>query len=194
MSPTELAKQVKPEIYVSVDIEADGPNPGDNSMISLGAAAFVRGNRVPIDTFEINFEPMSGAVPDRETMAWWAKQDPAVWAHVTKDPVDPNAAMRRFSTWATALPGKLVLCTYPSWDLAWISFYFGRFCHKNPFGISGLDIKSFAMGKLGMETFRGTTKENMPAWVKQGTPAHTHRGLDDAIEQGIILINLLAME
>ena len=28
------------DIYVSVDIEADGPIPGDFSMLSLGAVAF----------------------------------------------------------------------------------------------------------------------------------------------------------
>ena len=29
-----------PEIYVSIDIESDGPVPGLNSMLSLGAVAF----------------------------------------------------------------------------------------------------------------------------------------------------------
>ena len=33
-------KIVLPEIYVSIDVEADGPIPGDHSMLSLGAAAF----------------------------------------------------------------------------------------------------------------------------------------------------------
>lgn len=30
----------KPEIYVSTDIEADGPIPGQNSMLSFGSAAY----------------------------------------------------------------------------------------------------------------------------------------------------------
>lgn len=30
----------KPEIYVSVDIEADGPIPGPHSMLSIGAVAY----------------------------------------------------------------------------------------------------------------------------------------------------------
>jgi hypothetical protein len=31
----------KPEIYVSTDIEADGPIPGMNSMLSFGSAAYL---------------------------------------------------------------------------------------------------------------------------------------------------------
>jgi hypothetical protein len=29
-----------PEIYISTDVEADGPIPGPHSMLSMGAAAF----------------------------------------------------------------------------------------------------------------------------------------------------------
>ena len=31
-------RRVKPSLYISVDIEADGPIPGPYSMLSLGAA------------------------------------------------------------------------------------------------------------------------------------------------------------
>ncbi|MGW2856497.1 hypothetical protein ACWDAZ_32565, partial [Streptomyces sp. NPDC001215] len=32
------ARRIKPSLYISVDIEADGPIPGPYSMLSLGAA------------------------------------------------------------------------------------------------------------------------------------------------------------
>lgn len=33
-----MARRMKPSLYISVDIEADGPIPGPYSMISFGAA------------------------------------------------------------------------------------------------------------------------------------------------------------
>ncbi|MFH0521079.1 hypothetical protein ACHBTE_28360 [Streptomyces sp. M41] len=32
------ARRIKPSLYISVDIEADGPIPGPYSMLSLGVA------------------------------------------------------------------------------------------------------------------------------------------------------------
>lgn len=180
----------KPEIYVSVDIETDGPIPGVFSMLSLGAAAFQRGTRVPFATYEFNLERLPGAEQHPDTMAWWAKQDPAVWAHVTKDPQEPTVGIRAFVHWVQALPGNPVLVTYPTWDYAWVSWYCTRFAGKNPFGLGGLDVKSYAMARFGLE-FKGSTKRNYPDWVFEGAPPHTHQALDDAIGQGVMFMNML---
>src|SRR3989338_8838683 len=51
-------------LYVSIDIEADGPIPGRNSMLSLGTAVFDLQNadpRVPIDLYETNLIPLPEA-------------------------------------------------------------------------------------------------------------------------------------
>ena len=66
------------ECYVSIDIEADGPAPGLNSMLSLGAAAFA-GDGTLADTFSANLETLPEAREDPKTMRWWAKQ-PEAWA------------------------------------------------------------------------------------------------------------------
>ena len=75
---------MKKEIYVSVDIEADGPIPGANSMLNFGAAAFdltADDPLVPVATFEANLFPLKGAEVDLDTLAWWKKQ-PEAWAYV----------------------------------------------------------------------------------------------------------------
>ena len=41
------------EIYVSTDVEADGPIPGRNSMLSFGSAAFRRSGQM-IGSFSVN--------------------------------------------------------------------------------------------------------------------------------------------
>ncbi len=49
------------EIYVSTDVETDGPIPGPNSMLSFGSAAYSRGKEL-LGTFSANLETLSGAM------------------------------------------------------------------------------------------------------------------------------------
>jgi hypothetical protein len=51
------------EIYVSTDVEADGPIPGPNSMLSFGSAAYAGGKEL-IGTFSANLETLPGATAD----------------------------------------------------------------------------------------------------------------------------------
>jgi len=53
------------EVYFSRDVEADGPIPGPNSMLSLGCAAF-KDDRLQ-NTFSVNLEFLDGATPDEHT-------------------------------------------------------------------------------------------------------------------------------
>ena len=51
------------EIYVSTDVEADGPIPGPHSMLSFASAAF-RADKSLVGTFTRNLELLPGAAPD----------------------------------------------------------------------------------------------------------------------------------
>jgi hypothetical protein len=66
------------EIYLSTDVETDGPIPGDYSMLSLGSAAYLP-DKTLLDTFEVNLEALPQAKSDPETMEWWSRQ-PEAWA------------------------------------------------------------------------------------------------------------------
>jgi len=58
---------INDEVYISTDIESDGPIPGPNSMLSLGSAAYLPdGKRV--GTFSVNLETLPGAQGDPDTM------------------------------------------------------------------------------------------------------------------------------
>jgi len=186
----------QPEVYVSIDIEADGHIPGDNSMLSFGAAAFVldslrSGGFREIGTFEANLELLEGAQPNPDTMKWWATQ-PEAWAECRKGTRHPREVMTEFQTWLKALPGNPVLAGYPvTYDFMWVHWYFVHFCgFPTPYGFQGLDIKTLVMDRMHC-TFRNSTKRNMPkAWFA-GTPKHTHKALDDARGQGVLLMNIL---
>lgn len=181
-----MAKQ---EIYVSIDIEADGPIPGPHSMLSLGAAAF-DSEKTLLSTFSINLETLPGASGHPRTMEWWATQKEA-WEACRKDLIPPEDAMKRFDTWARALPGRPVFIGYPvAYDFCFVHWYLLRFTGETPFSHSALDIKTFAMCLLGIP-YRETSKRNMPKhWLSQ--KPHTHLAIDDAIEQGELFLNMLA--
>lgn len=176
------------EIYVSTDIEADGPIPGPNSMLSFGSAAYLP-DKTLVSTFTRNLETLSQAEPDPRTMAWWEKR-PEAWQACRSDLVHPRAAMSDYVAWLAELPGKPVFVSYPAaFDFMFVYWYLMRFVGKSPFSHSALDIKTFAMARMG-SAYRASTKRSMPNRWFDRLP-HTHIALDDAIEQGALFCNML---
>lgn len=177
------------EIYVSTDIESDGPIPGPHSMLSFGSAAFAPDGAM-LGTFEANLETLPGASGHPDTMAWWATQ-PEAWAECRRDPRDPAEALPDYVRWVEALPGKPVFVAYPAgFDFLFMYWYMIRFAGKSPFSHSALDMKTLAMALMGCG-YRDATKRNMPRrWF--GPRRHTHKALDDAIEQGELFCKMLA--
>src|SRR5271167_170310 len=177
------------EIYVSTDVEADGPIPGPNSMLSFGSAAYTGGKEL-IGTFSANLETLSGATADPKTAEWWA-QNPKAWAACRQELEMPETAMRRYVLWLKALPGKPVFVGYPAgFDFLFVYWYLIRFVGESPFSFSALDVKTYAMALLKTE-YRETVKKNMPPRWFDDLP-HTHVALADAIEQGVMFCNMLA--
>ncbi len=153
----------------------------------------VPGNRTPTSTFEINLRPLPEASPNSETMEWWGKQDPAVWEHATRDPVEPSLAVAQFGEWVRSLGGSPVLVVFPTFDYLWVHYYMVRFLGKSPFGIGALDLKSMAFGMFPeIDKFKDVAKRKLDKTLFEGCPPHTHKALDDAIGQGVWLVNLLA--
>lgn len=176
------------ETYVSVDIEADGPIPVRHSMLSLGAAAY-RANGRLLGTFTANFELLPGATAHPRTSEWWLTQ-PEAWAAARDNPEPPAKAMQRFVDWIGALPGRAVFVGYPaSFDFSFVSAYLDLFGHGAPFGHAALCIQSLAMGLRG-SSFERARRGHLPAAWRSSRP-HTHRALDDALEQGEIFCKLL---
>ena len=179
----------KEEVFVSVDIEADGPIPGPNSMLSVGAAAFSR-NGTMVGTFSANLETLPGAEGDPSTMRWWQDHKEAYEA-CRKDLQDPKKAMGDFVTWLKRLPGTPVFVAYPAgFDFTYVYWYLTYFKYVSPFSFSALDIKTYAMAML-KGPFRSTTKKNMPKRWFPIRSKHSHVALQDAIEQGLLFINML---
>lgn len=183
-----MAKE-KTEVYVSTDIEADGPIPGMYSMLSFASAAFSKDKEL-ISSFSANLEVLPEAKTHPRTMEWWRTQ-PEAWAACRIDLQDPAKAMRAYLEWLKKLPGRPVFLGYPvSFDYMFVYWYLMRFCDESPFSHSALDIKTYAMAVM-KEDYRDCTKRNMPKKWFDDLP-HTHVALDDAISQGALFCNMLA--
>lgn len=176
------------EVYVSTDVEADGPIPGSHSMLSFGSAAYLK-DKTLLRTFYANLDALPGATGHPDTMAWWSEHREAYNA-TRKNTRPPEKVMPKYVEWLKDLPGKPVFVAYPAaYDFMFVYWYLMKFAGESPFSFSALDMKTLAMVILGRE-YRKIGKRNMPKEWFDPIP-HTHIALDDAIEQGALFCNML---
>ena len=179
------------ELFVSVDIEADGRIPGRNSMLSFGSAAFTLDKEL-VASFSANLETLPGAAGDPETLAWWRKF-PEAWAAAREAPEDPAAALPRYAAHLEALGrdyGRPTFIGFPAaYDFGWINWYLHRFAGRNPFGTSGFCLKTLGAALLKCP-FREATKRRFPRRWFDDLP-HSHVALEDAVEQGAMGLNMI---
>jgi hypothetical protein len=185
-------------LYLSVDVEADGPIPGPFSMLSFGAAVcgrFDGGGFTALDptrhTFYRELRPIStDFVPEALAVSGLDRD------RLAADGTDPEQAMASFRAWVTevAAGARPIVVGYPAcYDWMWLYWYLIRFGGHSPFGHSGcMDIKTMFSVKSGRSiAFVG--KRSMPRFLLPDRP-HTHNALDDAIEQGELFANLMLWE
>ncbi|WP_406302277.1 exonuclease domain-containing protein [Streptomyces sp. NBC_00885] len=191
-----MARRVKPSLYISVDIEADGPIPGPYSMISFGAAVAGRQDAegyVPEDpeahTFYRELRPISeDFVPEALAVSGLDRD------RLIAEGSEPAAALAEFGDWVREVStgAQPVMCGYPaSYDWTFLYWYLIRFTGTSPFGHSGcLDLKTLYATKAHLP-LRAVAKGTMPRELLSRR-RHTHHALDDAIEQAELFSNLMA--
>jgi len=191
-------RKIKPSLYISVDIEADGPIPGPYSMLSLGAAVAGRhdvGGFAPADperdTFYRELRPVSEEfIPEALAVSGLDR------TALTTGGSDPATALTEFTAWVREVStgAQPVMCGYPAaYDWTFLYWYLIRFTGESPFGHSGcLDMKTLYAAKARLP-LRAVAKRTMPGHLLS-TRRHTHHALDDAMEQAELLANLMAWE
>lgn len=195
MLPGMAARTARPSLYISVDIEADGPVPGPYSMISFGASVAGRqdgGSYTAADpevlTFYRELRPISDAFVPEALAVSGLDRDLLV-----RDGCDPEAAMAAFRAWVREVSAgaQPVMCGYPaSFDWTFLYWYLMRFGGDSPFGHSGcLDMKTLYATKARVP-LRAAVKGRMPRELLSRR-RHTHHALDDAIEQAELMSNLM---
>jgi DNA polymerase III epsilon subunit-like protein len=170
------------ETYISVDIEASGPVPGEYSMLSIGASVVGE----PETSFYAELKPLNdNAVPEAMAVS---KLDMQRLAETAKD---AGSVMSEFRDWIQKIAAgrKPVFVGFnASFDWSFVNWYFHKFVGENPFGFGALDIKAYYMGLSGC-TWSQTTSSQLPVEFQPDQPA-THNALDDAKSQGEIFAKL----
>lgn len=181
------------QLYIVVDIEADGPTPGLHSMLSL--AAIATDSEGEVSRFYEKLLTLDDAKPDPDTSEWW-KSQPEAWAEVNSDQQPPVSVMQDFCRWLDGLKCEPIFAASPiGLDYAFVSWYLFRFAGRNPFmneknAIRTLDIRSYIAGKYNL-TFDDSSRPKLPASLTAGMPEHTHRAIDDAAGYAYLLRRIL---
>lgn len=190
------------EIYISTDIECNGPIPGEYSMLSFGSVAFNKDGKI-LGEFYRKLKLLPKAKQHPETMRFW-KENPEAWKEATSNQEEPEKVMEDFVKWCWQFRSKNdetrpVFVSWPAtFDFMFVYWYMVKFnkdferdfIQKTPFAIAGLDIKTYAATML-KQNYLDIHYETLPKrWVKN-TGEHTHNALDDAKKAGKIFINLL---
>ena len=163
--------------YVMVDVEADGPIPGDYSMICFGAVVVREG----LDqTFYGKLKPISGAwVPEALAVSGFTREE-------TLGFDDPKAVMEDFARWIgdTTQGRPLFVSDNNGFDWQFINWYFWHFTGGNPFGHSSTNLGSL---------YKGVVKDMFQNFKHLRKTAHTHHPVDDARGNAEALLALRSM-
>lgn len=174
----------KKEVYVSVDIEAAGPIPGEYSMLSLGACLVDDLEQ----SFYVEFQPINDACVQEAIEVSGLALD-----SLKLSGKRPQSAMSAFRDWIVQVSGNktpVMVGFNGSFDWSFVNWYFHRFIGTNPLGHGAVDIKSYYMGLSG-SSWSSSSSRSLPV---QFQPEHrqTHNALDDAVAQAEIFEKLLA--
>ena len=150
--------------YVVVDIEADGPIPGDYSMISIGAV-------IVDESLEQTFYGTQNPISEK-----WDPKALAISGFSREETLtfdDPVEILFQFEEWVNEnTVGKpIFISDNNGFDWMFICWYFHHFLNRNPFGHSSRRIG---------DIYCGLEKNASASWQHLRKTMHTHNPIDDA--------------
>ncbi len=150
--------------YIMVDIEADGPIPGDYSMVCFGAIVV----EPSLDrTFYGRLKPIS----DQWIAA--ALQVSGFTREQTLGFDEPAAVMQQFADWIARIRNgqPMFVSDNNGFDWQFINWYFHHFLGQNPFGHSSTNLGSL---------YKGVVRNMSASFKRLRKTKHTHHPVDDA--------------
>ncbi len=150
--------------YIMVDIEADGPIPGDYSMVCFGA---VLAEPSLSKTFYGQLAPVSDKwIPDALRVSGFSREETLAFN-------DPEKVMREFGDWLKEVSTNrpVFIADNNGFDWQFINWYFHHFTGSNPFGHSSTNLGSL---------YKGIVKNMSKNFKHLRKTKHTHHPVDDA--------------
>lgn len=158
-----------------VDIEADGPIPGDYSMVSFGAVIVEPGLS---RTFFGQLKPISERwIPEALNVSGYSRDETLGFA-------DPQTEMERFEAWLKEnVPDQpIFMADNNGFDWQFINWYFHHFLGRNPFGFSSTNLGSL---------YKGLVKDMSKNFKHLRKTKHTHHPVDDAKGNAEALLHMI---
>ncbi len=150
--------------YVMVDVEADGPIPGDYSMVVLGAIIVEpEMNR----TFYGKLRPIAEKfIPAALAVSGFSRDDTLAFD-------DPATVMQAFADWigANCQGRAMFISDNNGFDYQFVNWYLHHFLGSSPFGHSSTNLGSL---------YKGLVKDTFVNFKHLRKTAHTHNPVDDA--------------
>lgn len=150
--------------YIMIDVEADGPNPGDYSMICIGAVVVEPSLE---KTFYGQIKPISeNWIPEALAVSGFTREETLRFD-------DAESVMERLSAWigANSSSRPMFISDNNGFDWQFINWYFHHFAGTNPFGHSSMNLGSL---------YKGLVKDTFANFKHLRKTHHTHHPVDDA--------------
>jgi len=150
--------------YIMVDIESDGPIPGDYSMICFGAVLV---DEQLSNTFYGRLKPVSNKfIPEALAVSGFSREEVLLFD-------DPAAVMLQFKNWIETVCNDrpVFISDNNGFDWMFICWYFHHFTGSNPFGHSSQNLGSL---------YKGMEKDMFKNFKHLRETKHTHHPVDDA--------------
>jgi len=151
--------------YIMVDVESDGPIPGDFSMISFGAVIV---DEKLDKTFYGQLKPISDKyVQEALKVSGHSREETLLFD-------DPKEVMENFSSWIKSVvkDKTIFISDNNGFDWMFICWYFHHFTGSNPFGYSSQNLGSL---------YKGVVKDVFQNFKHLRKTKHTHNPVDDAM-------------
>jgi hypothetical protein len=159
---------------IMVDIESDGPIPGDYSMISFGAVIV---DELMDKTFYGKIRPISPKWhSDALKVSGFTREETELFD-------EPATVMNLFNEWITvnSKSKPLFFSDNNGFDWQFINWYFHHFLNENPFGFSSTNLGSL---------YKGIEKDMSKNFKHLRKTKHTHNPVDDALGNAEALIHM----
>ena len=156
---------------------ADGPIPGDYSMIFFGAVLVEEGLE---RSFYGELKPISEKwIPEALAVSGFSRQETLAFGEAT-------GVMRDFESWIkdNSKGRPMFISDNNGFDWMFINWYFHHFCGNNPFGHSSSNLGSL---------YKGLQKDMFCNFKKLRKTAHTHHPVDDARGNAEALLEIKKM-
>lgn len=180
-------------LYINFDLEMDGKSVCDNSIRSIGMAAYATNGQL-IDTFYRNISPREDAKEDPACIRNFWNKYPYQWEKIQENAVSPSVAMKELSDWLRPLSKQysLKFIAMPACiDWGFLKYYYDRFGPQDKVDL-GIFCHCLSTLILAYRLVNGIQdKYKFMNQLKNGCHMeYNHHSLSDSIVQGHMYMNL----